>query len=490
MGKVLIILCFIFALISCENSTKVSSKFGSNRGKNAPSNLRIERVDSHTSQLTWVDNSEYESGFIIDKRTEDSDWILRYAIVDKNVTNYLDIIDGITELCYYRVCAYSADEFSLYSISSNYVYIKRPTSLRLKQENISTNVLLTWSDNSDNETGYMIERINTFTKKQEYFYQLPNTTSYIDTTTIMYEKYEHKVYAHIDNMYSHCINNHGGKIIRPYLYNCFSTNCVNNDFTIKDDYVYIAGNNGLSIINIESPSNPISVGVCEDIPTAIRIEVAGDYAFLIAENLKVIDISNPTQPVLVWSDTCEVECYDFCIQDDFLYLNTREGLRIYDINDAINLNLVSILYYYDSLNKIFVKDDIAYCSEVIDISDSAHPQIVNNAHNISFLSLAIIDSNHLISNWCQIYDISSPELPVLMSNINQVSGQVSIYNEYAFFTSSSRVEIVDVSDLNDLKEIGNHYNYDMNYKKSIPYKEYLYVLSDYSFAIIKSFEED
>ena len=67
--------------------------------------------------LTWVDNSNIELGFEIERRMSGSTEFKRIAIVGPNVQFYRDQTDGLYRgsTYDYRVRAYNATEFSEYS---------------------------------------------------------------------------------------------------------------------------------------------------------------------------------------------------------------------------------------------------------------------------------------------------------------------------------------------------------------------------------------
>jgi hypothetical protein len=84
----------------------------------APSNLILTSVPNLTSRritLTWTDNSNNETGFIIE-RTTSGDYT-EVARVGANVTTYTDT--GVTvQTIYYRVRAYNASGSSYVTIAN------------------------------------------------------------------------------------------------------------------------------------------------------------------------------------------------------------------------------------------------------------------------------------------------------------------------------------------------------------------------------------
>lgn len=78
----------------------------------APTNL-TSIVDDNIVLLNWIDNSNSEDGFNIERKTPESEYILLTSVTE-NVTNYSDNTIEINSVYYYRIYAYHQ------SINSNY----------------------------------------------------------------------------------------------------------------------------------------------------------------------------------------------------------------------------------------------------------------------------------------------------------------------------------------------------------------------------------
>ena len=124
----------------------------------SPSNL-LASLDQKNVTLTWKDNSNNETGFAIQRN--DGSGFKRIDVVT-NLTEYMD--KELPEGTYtYRVRAYDAAGFSDFSNVVNIEVnedtgsgINTPSNLvaSLKEKNVT----LTWKDNSNNETGFAIQR--------------------------------------------------------------------------------------------------------------------------------------------------------------------------------------------------------------------------------------------------------------------------------------------------------------------------------------------
>jgi hypothetical protein len=103
--------------------------------------------------------------------------------------------------------------------------------------------------------------------------------------------------------------------------------------TVVGNYAYAVGDQ-LDIIDISNPSNPIFKGNY-DIYSGSQITVVGNYAYIAGSTgLKIIDISNPTTPIFRGS----YDTYDFVndvqVLGNYAYVaNHGSGLKIIDISN-------------------------------------------------------------------------------------------------------------------------------------------------------------
>lgn len=123
--------------------------------KFAPSGLSAAST-GNTIVLRWNDNSLLEEGFVIER--DDGSGYEEIAQLGYNYTTFVDDSLEYDKLYNYRVAAFTSEQQSNYS---NTVTIQSPISLAptgLAVTPQETSIRLTWSDNSDFEEGYIIER--------------------------------------------------------------------------------------------------------------------------------------------------------------------------------------------------------------------------------------------------------------------------------------------------------------------------------------------
>ncbi len=122
-------------------------------------------IENTTVGLTWVDNADDEIGFVIERRVNESDWeALAEAAVD--AVSYTDDTVELGNVYYYRVAAEGTLNGSGWASTDGLLVDVAPAapsdfeSVFNYDEDApeASTVTLTWTDNADNEDGYVVER--------------------------------------------------------------------------------------------------------------------------------------------------------------------------------------------------------------------------------------------------------------------------------------------------------------------------------------------
>jgi transcriptional regulator CtsR len=163
----------------------------------APTNLLAQLEADSTVQLSWTDNSMDEDVFIIERQEEGGGFIvLDSTLADINTYKDTTLIVGANYE--YKVSAKNDNGISAASNVVSIQIIIPPQSPTLLQLNANTDLTITlnWIDNSDNEDGFVIERMEDVGLGYEEIISVPtNVTSYIDTELSAYTEYTYRVYA-------------------------------------------------------------------------------------------------------------------------------------------------------------------------------------------------------------------------------------------------------------------------------------------------------
>jgi formylglycine-generating enzyme len=122
----------------------------------APGNLHLVSISETAATLTWTDNSTTETSFLIEQSIDSVNFTLAITVA-ANIDSA--VVSGIflTENTYYfRVRAKNADTTTAPSNVVHQSLLQAPTDLRILTF-APGSVSLQWSDNSANETGFVIE---------------------------------------------------------------------------------------------------------------------------------------------------------------------------------------------------------------------------------------------------------------------------------------------------------------------------------------------
>jgi prepilin-type N-terminal cleavage/methylation domain-containing protein len=216
---------------------------------------------------------------------------------------------------------------------------------------------------------------------------------------------------------------------------------------VSGSYAYVVGYNGLQIINVSDPANPVPAGtVLSTVDSSLAfsqfVHVAGNYAYITSQGtnssenaLIVIDVTDKANPHLVGKITN--------LQDSLL--NNPFGLQV-------------------AGNYAYVACYGSQAIDVIDISNKTNPQHVASVANGVGGAVLTAPQNIRISGnyayvingsgyYLEIIDISNPLSPVhkgkFTNSILYGTSDVAVVGNYAYVVNSNSdagLEIVDVTD--------------------------------------------
>ncbi|HET9908304.1 MAG TPA: fibronectin type III domain-containing protein [Anaerolineales bacterium] len=171
------------------------------QGPTAPSELVANLQDTPLIDLAWVDNSTDETSFVIERSTDGVTFSV-VANVGANVTAYNDlaVFGGYTYT--YRIAAVNANGASAYAISNPVTVPPDATAPAAPSEVTATNLTqttltLSWLDNSNNETGFTIQRAtnSSFTRNLVTFTVGADVTSFNDNGLRRNTRYFYRLVA-------------------------------------------------------------------------------------------------------------------------------------------------------------------------------------------------------------------------------------------------------------------------------------------------------
>ncbi len=188
----------------------------------SPSNLEGQADGLWAVDLTWQFNSGNEEGFNLQRKTEFESYAT-IATIDAGVTSYkdtgLDCETGYT----YQILAFNdygeSQPSNEADVTTDGPCIIEPPSNLDASLNLIGMVMLSWEDNSNNETGYLVERQDADSRAWEEVASLAeNTTNYTDVLLeceTPLRTFEYRVRAFNDDVESEWTNISTGKAYCP-----------------------------------------------------------------------------------------------------------------------------------------------------------------------------------------------------------------------------------------------------------------------------------
>ncbi len=157
---------------------------------------------------------------------------------------------------------------------------------------------------------------------------------------------------------------------------------------IEDHYAFVGHNTYVEIYDISIPLHPIQISFFTPPGHPRKLIVDGNFLYTVLDEngFLVTNITDPTHPVVV--DHVNPSIWgtreDVLIDGNELYLcDWDHGLVIYDISDTNILSEIGAFDTPGSLNDIFISADRAYLScytelQIVDIANPAQPQYLGS----------------------------------------------------------------------------------------------------------------
>ncbi len=160
----------------------------------APSKLNCVPVGLGRIDLSWVNPSGDDYNLKVERKKE-SGIYSTLAILDRNISTYSDTNNIELETDYtYRITAYNSKSSSAQS-PEYYIFTGPPLpAYSLSADMTSaTKVVLNWTDDSDNELGFIIERKTDYGSFSKLATVPANVTTYADGTLTIENTYTYRV---------------------------------------------------------------------------------------------------------------------------------------------------------------------------------------------------------------------------------------------------------------------------------------------------------
>ena len=241
---------------------------------------------------------------------------------------------------------------------------------------------------------------------------------------------------------------------------------VGYDIQVHGNYAYITNNDGLMVIDVSNPRNPVKVGelLCGG---AFGIDVSNNLVYIasVSNGMIIADISNPTNPVQVGQYTGGA--YRIAISGSIAYVGDfNGGFTILNISDSTNPVLVGA-YSDPRCDAIEIKDNFVYYAnadyglKVVSVSNPSSPHNVYSiAQTGGVNDIAITNNLLFLACWgagIRVIDISNPTAPIILDSYNDNDGGEELglieREDYLYVADNTGVELFNVSNPSSIVEI-------------------------------------
>lgn len=230
---------------------------------------------------------------------------------------------------------------------------------------------------------------------------------------------------------------------------------------VSGQYAYLAnGYDGLRIYNVSMPAQPVSLGHVALGSDATAVALAGHFACVACDGLYVVDVSNPTLPVITQAVDLTGYSYGVAANGLRVYLaNYDQGFKIYDIASDGTPNRVGTIYTGGKIRGVAVNGVIAYLADevgglrVFNVSDPAKVVTLGQANDGGHAyGVAVSGAYCYLANYedgVRIYDVSNAGHPVSIAHIYEGirSLNVARFGNYLYVANEENgLWVYDVSD--------------------------------------------
>ncbi len=246
----------------------------------------------------------------------------------------------------------------------------------------------------------------------------------------------------------------------PSLEGIFTTSGWLESVWVQGSYAYLAAwHYGLLVVDVADPSAPTQEGRADWGPSLDEVFVFGSYAYAGGGGLHIIDVSTPSAPSLVGSETDQVGYFQGSIVDTKVYLGDRQWatFQVFEVSDPAAPLRLGSLQCPERVSDVAVSGDHAYLGTehglaVLDISDRSSPgllafypgdairyQIGNVVVRGDYAYLTVYSSLYescgVMSVLClEIVDVSDPSSPTQVGVYELDDGAHDLYlqGDYAY----------------------------------------------------------
>jgi hypothetical protein len=230
-----------------------------------------------------------------------------------------------------------------------------------------------------------------------------------------------------------------------------------SDLKIAGNYAYaVSYYSGLVILDISNPTQPVPVSTNAPICFEQGVSVVGNYAYVVGRcngNLAVLDISDRTNPVVMGTVGLDGPGDFISVTNNTAYIGTWNNLQVVDVSNPTNpVPVTSLPGYITGFSGNYAFVSSGFSLSVLDISTPTNPVPITSLNLGDYLeNLEIVGNRLYVPNWqngLMIVDISNPAAPAILGTYASggESEGVDVSGNLAFLSDSKGgLQIFDIS---------------------------------------------
>ncbi len=395
----------------------------------APSSVDADKGESETEvAIRWRDNSDAEEGYRIYRDAQLA------GTVPDNATAFVDDEAGFGRTHSYSVAAFDDYGESEAKSDSGNTTVFAPVSVNASDSYGDDRIEVTWIDRSQAEDGYRVYR-------------------------------DDELIATLAPGMGHYQDGH----LASGIVGSYDSPGHARDAFVSGDLAFIADQSqGLQVVDIHDPANPVRIGYCATpFGYARGVWVSDGIAYLADLGLQSIDVHDPVRPVII-GDYSLPDAFDVCVSDTVAFLATGRGtfggLRAVSVSDPANPVEIGHIETLDFARRVCVAGNIAFVADStgLEIIDVSHPDDMVIIRHAPYAANDVVVADglaYLAVNGVglQILELTDPADPTLIGTY-ETPGRavgVSVFDGVAFVAcDSSGLQVVDVRDPYNPKNAG------------------------------------
>ncbi len=243
------------------------------------------------------------------------------------------------------------------------------------------------------------------------------------------------------------------------------------DVDLSGMNAYVAGSNGLQIVDATDPTAPLLASIHPTSGYATAIDVTGQYAYagLNSGGLPIIDIQDSLAPFEAGFFPMTDFSWDVKSDGQYAYVaNYLRGLRIVDVTDPAASKEIGAYNTEGYAVGVAIDDGFAYVSDsnrgliILEITNPAKPKKISSYNPADFYAFGVDvlwPYAYVVSNnGLQIIDISDRAHPTAAGLFTLAgSSDVKVEGDFAFITSRQHgLRIINISDPAHPVEVGSY----------------------------------